>query len=434
VRVYDGRTGTFLQSLPHDGVTLAAFAPGGRVLATAGKSYSVRIWRLDLGRLAHEVPTHKANVLDLEFSPQGTYLAGATTTGIAYVWKMEDGTRESAVTAHENYVEGVVFSRDGVALATWDRDGRALVSKTDTGVRVADLDGHAGAVTGAAFGHSRDRLVTSAADGAVRLWNAQARPRLAPLARLREPLAAVDLIRGKLHIRSRGGTLYVVDPATRRVVSVVRHAPLAARSRNGSVTATAHGRTVDVVSGGRRVRLAAGAPVADVAVSRDGRIVAAAAGDDAIMWRVDGHDRRVLKGHHDVVRSVAFSDDGSRLVTAGRDHAVIVWRTADGSPVYAKQPQFGELSDATFSPNRRWIATAGPATVGVLDARNGDVVFLLDGHTDRVKGVSFADDSRRIYSVSLDRTVQTYDCRICGGLPELESLAKRRVDSLERGG
>ncbi len=117
-------------------------------------------------------------------------------------------------------------------------------------------------------------------------------------------------------------------------------------------------------------------------MSADGRVVAAAAGDRALLWPVSGGSRRVLDAHEAPIRSVAFSRDGARVVTAGEDDAVIVWRTADGARIFTKKPQFGVLSDARFSPNRRWIVTAGPVTAAVLNARTGERQFLLDGHTD----------------------------------------------------
>ena len=266
----------------------------------------------------------------------------------------------------------------------------------------------------------------------MRSWNVEARSRLALLARLHDPLVGIDLVRGKLEVRSAGRTIYVLDPSNDRVVDKRRAGPITARSRDAAVSATARGRVIEVRRHGQSIRLEAGAPVADVAVSTDGRLVAAAAGNDALVWAAGGGSKRVLRRHADLVRSVAFSDDGLRLVTTGRDDAVIVWRVRDGQLLYVKKPQYGVLSDARFSPNRRWIVTAGPATAGLLDARSGERQFLLDGHKAQVRGVTFDAAGRRIYTVSLDGTVRTYLCRICGGLAELEQLAKERLAVLPR--
>ena len=132
--------------------------------------------------------------------------------------------------------------------------------------------------------------------------------------------------------------------------------------------------------------------------------------ETARFWPVSGGPRRVLDAHEAPIRSVAFSRDGARVVTAGEDDAVIVLAHRRRCGIFTKKPQFGVLSDARFSPNRRWIVTAGPVTAAVLNARTGERQFLLDGHADELRGATFDRDGRRIYTVSLDKNVRTYRC------------------------
>jgi WD40 repeat protein len=85
------------------------------------------------------------------------------------------------------------------------------------------------------------------------------------------------------------------------------------------------------------------------------------------------------------------------------------------------------VSDATFSPDGRWIVTAGPTTAALLDAEDGTLVFLLYGHEDQLRGAIFGPTGRRIYTAGLDGSVRAYRCDICGGLPELEAIARERM-------
>src|SRR5258707_14924866 len=47
---------------------------------------------------------------------------------------------------------------------------------------------------------------------------------------------------------------------------------------------------------------------------------------------VSGPGRTVLKGHTDIVNSVAWSPDGTRLASGSRDKTIIVWNVASGKP------------------------------------------------------------------------------------------------------
>ena len=75
---------------------------------------------------------------------------------------------------------------------------------------------------------------------------------------------------------------------------------------------------------------------------------------------------------------------------------------------------FAIVSDARFSPDGRWIVTAGPAKAGVWDVSTGDYVYLLQGHEDIVLSAAFDPTSRRIVTGSRDGTLRTYRCNICG--------------------
>jgi WD40 repeat protein len=227
-----------------------------------------------------------------------------------------------------------------------------------------------------------------------------------------------------------------------------------------------------------------GAPLRAVALDRDGsRVVTGGADGIARLWRRSGGAARELRHGNGAVAAVAFSPDGRRVATAGEDSEGRVWRAADGrllgkltghheddltgvayspdgkllvtSSVDAEARLWNantfahervlsghssSVIDVAFSPDGRWIATAGPTTVGLWEARTrrriekGAPVFFLRGHGPRVRGVAFAPDSRRVFSIGDDGgTVRTYLCELCGTAGELVRLADRRLDRIEAG-
>ena len=67
---------------------------------------------------------------------------------------------------------------------------------------------------------------------------------------------------------------------------------------------------------------------------------------------------------------------------------------------------FAIVSAARFSPDGRWVVTAGPGTAGLWNAASGSLVYFLQGHEGKLLSVAFAPDSRRIATGGMDGTVR----------------------------
>jgi len=142
---------------------------------------------------------------------------------------------------------------------------------------------------------------------------------------------------------------------------------------------------------------------------------------------------RLLQGHQDLVNSVAFSPDGRLLVSAGRDHDVIVWDVASGQHLHRfPDAHSGSVADARFSPDGRWIVTAGPISARLWDVAAGRPLGYLYGPKSPLVAVAFAPDSRTVVSREEDGTVRRYVCELCGGIDELTTLARSRLRATDR--
>jgi len=76
-----------------------------------------------------------------------------------------------------------------------------------------------------------------------------------------------------------------------------------------------------------------------------------------------------LKGHTGRVRSVAFSQDGSQVVSGSDDRTVRIWNV----------------------------------TMGEVEAE-------VKGHTDSVMSVAFSQEGSRVVSGSYDKTIPNLEC------------------------
>jgi WD40 repeat protein len=153
--------------------------------------------------------------------------------------------------------------------------------------------------------------------------------------------------------------------------------------------------------------------VSSVAYSPDGRRIASGSADRTVrVWEAaSGQLLLTLNGHTDVVNSVAFSPDGRRIASASYDRTVKVWDSATGQDLMTLKGHTDIVAGVAYSPDGRRIASGScDRTIKVWNAVTGEEEMPpLKGHTDGVNGVAYSPDGTRIASGSRDGTVKVWD-------------------------
>lgn len=118
---------------------------------------------------------------------------------------------------------------------------------------------------------------------------------------------------------------------------------------------------------------------------------------------------RTLKGHADWVRSVTFSADGLKLLTASEDRTVRIWDVSTGDCVQTLQGHNQAVQCAAFSPDGALVITACDDVVArVWDTASGELQQTFTGHRKWVLTVAFSPDGLRCLTASRDGTARLW--------------------------
>jgi WD40 repeat protein len=157
------------------------------------------------------------------------------------------------------------------------------------------------------------------------------------------------------------------------------------------------------------------------ALSPDNRYLAVAgwlAGDGKSRDSIRIHDFRtgavvaLLKGHVNLVNSLAFSPDNRHLASGSADHSVRIWDIAAKTSVELRPWHRGDIYGLAFSEDgKRLVSGSEDHSLRLWDASNGRLIQEMPGHQNSVMTALFSPDGKYIVSGSLDKTIRLWDAR-----------------------
>ncbi|MCZ6653334.1 MAG: protein kinase [Planctomycetota bacterium] len=117
-----------------------------------------------------------------------------------------------------------------------------------------------------------------------------------------------------------------------------------------------------------------------------------------------------LIGHEDRIMSVAFSTNGSWIVSGSTNGAIKVFNSATGEEPVRFRGHDSPVYAVACSPNGQHVASASAdMSIRIWNMLTGDVLAILDGHEGVVTSLAYSADGRILVSGSSDASLRIWD-------------------------
>jgi eukaryotic-like serine/threonine-protein kinase len=310
LETFTGHTGT---------VYSAAWSPNGYRIASAGTDKTVLVWDAATGGNIRTYKGHKDYVRSVSWSPDGTSIASgggnypSVSDTTVQVWEASSGTPFYTFTNHTDAVSSIAWSPDGSRIASGSYDRSVKIWDAFTGANILMYPGHSNWVMSISWSPDGKYIASASHDKTVRVWDATT---------LKDKLLPLQHANWVQSVSWSHDGKYIAS-ATGKTEGSGEHLVHIWDASTGKPVATYRGHKDEV---------------ATVAWSPNDKRIASAGGsgiypspkisDTSVhVWDpLTGANVTTYFGHSEIVWSVAWSYEGSRIASASRDTTVQVWK------------------------------------------------------------------------------------------------------------
>ncbi|HWY85736.1 MAG TPA: hypothetical protein VNX28_03375, partial [Gemmataceae bacterium] len=133
------------------------------------------------------------------------------------------------------------------------------------------------------------------------------------------------------------------------------------------------------------------------------------------LWDFEsGKEIRAMHGHTESITSVAFSADGTKVVSASWDRTVRLWDVATGKELRRFEGHVGRAESAAITPDGTRVISGGNISdnsLRIWDAATGNQLYEAPQVKDGYFGVAALSNSRQCVSAGRDGAVRVWQWR-----------------------
>ncbi|KAJ7150705.1 WD40-repeat-containing domain protein [Mycena filopes] len=451
VRIWEVATATQLVCafIGHKGTVRSVdFREEGFPILSGSDDHTVRVWDPSTGEELHRLLGHDSAVHSVAFSSDGSRAISGSANGVVLIWNPTNGEQLGRLTGHEEKVNSIVFSASGLYIISGSNDETARIWEVSTGQEVRRLTGN-GPVTAVAFS-ADDSLVTTGSGlvgGTVDVWDFATGKHRHELTGHQTSVSCIAFSQDGMRVMaSADSTVRVWQLSTSPPPILLESNGVATQSvafsPDGlSAISSSSGKTDvrlwEVTTGRQLGRLSLDTladpdivkdavgfspkgfprtflpPIVDgsasanrLVVSPDRSLVVSISDSIMHVWNLSSKKcLRQLIGHHKNINAVAFSLDGTRVISGSDDATLRVWNPLTGQQVYTLRGHDGAvLAVESSTDGLLGISGGADGTARIWDLSTGTQIQLhrtFSGLQEAgVRSVSFSEDGFRAIAAS----------------------------------
>lgn len=343
---WDATTGIVQKTIEHeDSVVSISYSPDGSVLASAMENGVIQFWDVSTGKLQKAIPSRIPHISSVACSPNENIMASGNDTDICF-WDLDTGKLLNTIFAPKDTIHSVSFSSDGKILASGGDSQKVRLWDAQNGRFLGTYLGHTSSISAVAFSPDDSMLASASSDNSIRTWEM----------RKSEQILTGDLL-NTFEGHTNGVSAVTFSPDGKVLASGSKDRTVRLWEVNSGIllnTLIGHRGDVQTVrfspdgkylvsgccwSGNWDGKVCLWNPqtgellltlnhetVAATTFSPDGSMLVYANDDTIYFFDIDTENTiTMLKGHTDVIDSLAYSSDGKTLVSGTKDGPILIW-------------------------------------------------------------------------------------------------------------